>query len=823
MPLGSALWALIGHWRRHPVQLAALIAGLAIATALWSGVQALNAEAKASYARAAETIGGGAPRLVHPEGRRIPSAVWEDLRRAGWDVSPLLEGSVEIGNLRYRLVGIDPLSQPAAETVAIAPPGGSDTETGGALAAFMLPPHLTLASPTAVAALGGRAAEPEVEGRKLPPLEPRPGLADTLLVVDIGVAQRVLDADDGLDALLIGARQGSRTPLEETSGAELERVAPEAPPDLDRLTDSFHMNLTAFGLLSFLVGLFIVHAAIGLAFEQRRGIVRTLRAMGVAARTLTAALAIEIAALAVVAGALGLAGGWLLAAMLLPDMALSLRGLYGAAVPGSLSLRPEWWLAGLAMALAGALAAAGQSIWRAYTMPVLEAAAPEAWAAGQARWLQRLALAGVGLALVALIAPVLADGLFVGFLCLGALVLAAALALPILAAGILRLAERATRPGLLRWFWADTRQQLGGLSLALMALLLALSVNIGVGTMVESFRTTFTGWIGNRLGADAYYRASSERQAEEIRAWLSGRPEVLAILPNWNGDTTVEGWPVEVYAFADDPSYRANWPLLDRAQAPWAQLLSGGGIFVSEQLSRRLEIGLGDRMVLAGEAGERTFDVAAIYADYGNPQGQVRISEDALIRLFPSAEKLRFGIRVGEGSTAALVAQMRERFGLSLDRLRDQQSLKDLSLAIFDRTFVVSGALNTLTLAVAGVALLTSLVTLSGLRLPGLAPVWAMGLTRRRLAAIELAKMLILAAVTAALAIPVGLAIAWMLVAVINVEAFGWRLPLFLFPMDWLRLVLLALGTAVLAAALPAWRLARTAPARLIAVFAVAR
>ncbi|MEM6945469.1 MAG: FtsX-like permease family protein, partial [Pseudomonadota bacterium] len=243
----------------------------------------------------------------------------------------------------------------------------------------------------------------------------------------------------------------------------------------------------------------------------------------------------------------------------------------------------------------------------------------------------------------------------------------------------------------------------------------------------------------------------------------------------------------------------------------------------SEQLSRRLEIGLGDRMVLAGEAGERTFDVAAIYADYGNPQGQVRISEDALIGLFPSAEQLRFGIRVGEGSTAALVAQMRERFGLSLDRLRDQQSLKDLSLAIFDRTFVVSGALNTLTLAVAGVALLTSLVTLSGLRLPGLAPVWAMGLTRRRLAAIELAKMLILAAVTAALAIPVGLAIAWMLVAVINVEAFGWRLPLFLFPMDWLRLVLLALGTAVLAAALPAWRLARTAPARLIAVFAVAR
>ena len=28
-----------------------------------------------------------------------------------------------------------------------------------------------------------------------------------------------------------------------------------------RLTDSFHLNLTAFGLLSFAVGLFIVHGA----------------------------------------------------------------------------------------------------------------------------------------------------------------------------------------------------------------------------------------------------------------------------------------------------------------------------------------------------------------------------------------------------------------------------------------------------------------------------------------------------------------------------------------------------------------------------------
>jgi putative ABC transport system permease protein len=51
--------------------------------------------------------------------------------------------------------------------------------------------------------------------------------------------------------------------------------------NLARLTESFHLNLDALGFLSFVVGLFIVHAAIGLALEQRRGLLRTLRACGV--------------------------------------------------------------------------------------------------------------------------------------------------------------------------------------------------------------------------------------------------------------------------------------------------------------------------------------------------------------------------------------------------------------------------------------------------------------------------------------------------------------------------------------------------------------
>ena len=77
------------------------------------------------------------------------------------------------------------------------------------------------------------------------------------------------------------------SPLAMVTGDQLRLVEPEDERDLARLTDSFHLNLTAFGLLAFLVGLFIVHASFGLAFEQRLPMVRTMRAVGISARTLS--------------------------------------------------------------------------------------------------------------------------------------------------------------------------------------------------------------------------------------------------------------------------------------------------------------------------------------------------------------------------------------------------------------------------------------------------------------------------------------------------------------------------------------------------------
>jgi putative ABC transport system permease protein len=113
-----------------------------------------------------------------------------------------------------------------------------------------------------------------------------------------------------------------------------------------------------------------------------------------------------------------------------------------------------------------------------------------------------------------------------------------------------------------------------------------------------------------------------------------------------------------------------------------------------------------------------------------------------------------------------------------------------------------------------------SLLTLSSMRLPQVAPVWAVGTTRRDLARLEVLRSAILALFTMVYALPVGLGLAWGLLAVVNVAAFGWKLPMFLFPADWAWLAIWAVLAGVAAAAWPAWRMSRISPSDLLKVFA---
>lgn len=792
----AVLQALAAHWRRNPLQFFTFLAGLALATALWSGVQAINAEARASYDAAAATLGEGRfDQLVPRAGDSLPQETYVALRRAGWQVSPVVEGVLRTDAGRVRIVGLDPLTTPGA----LSPVGGARD--------IDLNSFLTVGVLFADAATAGRLADLPQE------VVTDTSVAPDTALTDVGVAQRLLDRPERLSRLILAPEQPMGLPPLEQVAPGLTRVAAQSGSDVGQLTGSFHLNLTAFGLLSFAVGIFIVHGTIGLVFEQRRGMVRTLRTLGVPLRRLILLMAVELLVLSLLAGGIGVVLGYVIAALLLPDVAATLEGLYGAQVSGGLQLRPVWWLSGLAIAVLGAGLAGAGALWRIARMPILASARPRAWAmaAGRGRWLQGAA-AVLLLAVAAGIA--LADaGLIAAFALLGCLLIGAALALPLILGAVLALGQSRAKGVIGGWFWADTRQQLPGLSLALMALLLAMAANVGVSTMVSSFRLTFIDFLDQRLFADAYIRGVDRDRMPGIEAFLQDRG--ATVLPLLRVDSRLAGVPAELMGARVGPAYETNWTFVAARPEAWTQVAAGDAVIVNEQLARRAGLWLDDMLDLGG--GLR-LPVAGVYGDYGNPLGQAVVSETRFGEIFPDETPRQFGVLGLDPDD--LRSALGERFGLPPSSVVDQSSVKAFSLGVFERTFTVTAALNVLTLAVAGFAILMSLLTLSAIRLPQLAPVWAMGLTRGALARVELIRALVLAALTALLALPLGLALAWVLLAMVNVQAFGWRLPMYLFPLDYARLGLLTLLAAALAALWPALRMARTPVSQLLRVFA---
>ncbi|MBL4906496.1 MAG: ABC transporter permease, partial [Sneathiella sp.] len=434
----EAVWclrALLSHWRRSPFQLFVLLLGLMVATALWSGVQAINSQARQSYDKAANLLGEKDLSAISS----VTSPYFSDtafgyLRRLGWNVSPILEGEISVDGNHYRLIGIDPLSYPANVTTLPIDKKQDD------LIAFIHPGR-TILNPDTYDKIRTTAENWKTDnGKPLPPALKQEAIPPNLLIVDIGIAQGLLDKPGLLSKLLVSPLQ-NRASLNSASlsGLNLQLSSPSETVSVDGLTESFHLNLTAFGFLSFFVGLFIVHSAIGLAFEQRRSMVRTLRACGVSARKLAMVMLGELLIFALFAGSIGVIAGYGIAAALLPDVTASLRGLYGAQVSGELSLQLSWWFLGLGMSVLGALFAAASSLYKAYRLPVLAPAAPNAWRVQQILLLKRQAAVALILFFCAVLLPLVFGGLVSAFLMMGCLLLGSALLLPFVLSLILNL------------------------------------------------------------------------------------------------------------------------------------------------------------------------------------------------------------------------------------------------------------------------------------------------------------------------------------------------------------------------------------------------
>jgi putative ABC transport system permease protein len=782
------LKALLSHYWRHPWQTLFLAVGLVAGVALWSAVQIINQHAENSYRQAQSLLGAQAHYWIrNRRDQGIAPSTYIELRREGFrQLFPIVELEVSTaGGVAISIIATDLLALPDNQLDN----DQSTRDFAETWLAFVQPPYRAWVPEVLASELGlNEGDELELrDGRRLPPalIQAREQQGRRILM-DIGAAF-ALSGSERFSYLAVGTIEPRALQrLEAGLPDHLELIENQQHLDLRELTQSLHSHLTAMSLLSFAVGLFIVFNAVRFSLWYRRATLLDLRLMGCDSRVMLFAIALETLAWSLLGTAFGFAVGVLLAQLLLPGMGASLLSLYGAIVETELGLSPWTLLKAWCISLAGLVWALAWPLYRQLRRSSLEGARADVLLADETRSRRHMAFAAVGLAMLAVIGYARIETATQGFVVLGLLLFAAAWSLPVLLAASLRLLAGLLPAHLLltRWMVSDGWSQLPAFRSAMMALLLALTANLGVGTLVDSFRSAFVGWLEVRQSADIYLRAPNIGYQqllalEDSASWLADSHYRIGVSTRWRErPTLVRG----VDPRAPDS---LNLPLSDWQGESAATALEdwrerAGRVLVNEQVHYLAGVDPGDEIELQTEKGPRRYQVAGVFYDYGNPYFQFYLPDREVathwshhysrgIALWLNTSNPR-AMQQAEAGLKALGAQPGDWIS--------QAQVRRLSVAIFDRTFAITAAMNLLTMMVAAIALLASLLAILQERLPEFAQWRALGLRQSEQLLLVATPLLIFCSVVWLLSIPLGALLSWILIDKLNIISFGWSMPL---------------------------------------------
>jgi len=821
---------------RQPAQLALAIIGVALGVTVVVAVQLANTSAERAFELAVDRITGDASHHITAPPPGIDEAHYRTLRidhglRAS---APVIERFARLPDgATLRVLGVDPLAGTGAATALVEVDGeglerlltGEDTAL---LAAPTAERHDIATGDRVALDIAGATREVTIIGRIEPGGQPAAAI-DGLLVVDIATAQVWFDRRGRLDRIEVDLEPDEVEPLRAwlPAGLDLERV--DARAERARgMTAAFRTNLTAMALLTVVIGVFLIYNTMTFAVVRRRRLIATLRGLGVTRGQIFAQITGETLAIGAIATSIGLAGGVLLAQSLVDLVTRTIDDLYFVVTVSELFVAPGILAQGIAIGLlASLLGALG---------PAAEAAASPPAAAGRRSVLEhrarRLApaLATIGLLLIGATVILVAlpgGGLAAGFLALATLLLGGALLMP---AGVLltapplaRLGGRAFGP-LGRMAGHGTAAGLSRTGLAVVALAVALSATVSVGMMITSFRTSVEAWLDRTLAADLYVTAPqrvAEHHAAPLPADVPARVAGVAGVGDFS-----RSWRVEV----DTPAGRVSVLALDPAadalaafdlvagerRAALAAFAAAEAVLVTEPYANRHDIVPGERITLRTAAGERPFVVAGVYRDYNTDRGIVTMHRDLFDRWWDDDRVSSLGIYLApDADIERTTERLRDALAATgPTRIHPAAGIREASLAVFDRTFAITGILRWLAIGVAFVGVVTALLALELERARERAILRATGATPAQLGGLITLQNAMLGLMAGLFSLPLGYALGQLLIQVINRRGFGWTIDSVIPPMVFVEAIALAVGAALIAGLWPTARALRTAPAR---------
>jgi len=608
--------------------------------------------------------------------------------------------------------------------------------------------------------------------------------------------------------------------------------------DTGSLPDSFKLNLWAMGALMAVVALFIVLNALNLMYRTRLPNIIRMRQLGISSRHVTTALLAELLLYCVLSVPVGCAAGFYAASMLSPIISGTFSSLFDAVfITPDVNLISTLALSVFVTFLSLGIFALvpAKQLSTALSTSKVKAAQPM-----RKRSVLTWTIAGIALLAItqALISSTLHALLYVALLLLVSCSLVIVW-LPILANGVMKITP-ASRP-VLHFIVASTAQLSSRTRLAVCAFFIALTANIGMNVMTDSFRAATESWLTQRLYAPAYLYTDKALSELVIPEGVASTP-LLRLQGEFTAQSNANSTGFSGGGFSGSASNSKSYigndyssvgsKSADATTISISSYPTGEGIYINQQLAFSYDISLGDTLFLeevkavnidesSNQFNNRffnkppSFTVLGIYPDYGNMKAQLLLPLSSFNRdtigdaAFSGVLAISYGQSTFPANTpeASQTFEQKETALATQGNLYSREELLSLSMDTFDRTFVLTDGLNITTLLVAGIAFAVSLSILSLSNASSLTVLRALGVSKTAVKLSLLGQYIFLCLLTTLLAVPFGVYLAYVFIFKVNRLAFSWVYPLAIDVSVIISSVTVSLAIICLVIALPLGRL----------------
>lgn len=823
--------------RRHILRAILLVFGIALGV---SGVVAIDI-AKTSVSKSFElsttALTSRSTHQIMGNNFKIPQSLFTQLRTdLGIHRSaPVITSPVsvkELNNTSLMLMGIDPFSEMDFRNFSIrTTPGVGEKSLAGLLdpspgillsqvlaARYGLSPGdpLTLT-------FGTRQARVLISGLLDSDDAGTNAVFEGLILADISLAQEILGFQDSI----------SRIDLilsDETMATKVRSLLPQGTVLVEtgrqnqvirRLSKSFETSLTAFSMLALFMGIFLIYNAVSFSIAQRQKLNGTLRALGATRVDIFYAVMVEVMAYALIGSFIGVYLGILLGKAAVLAVCSTVSDMYFVLTVSKTHIAGATLLKGVLAGIISAVTAAFfPALTAAGTLPITLMHRSSAESALK-RHIPQLTILGC-LIICAAVLTLMGFNVRPGydFGCVFLIFLGAALLSPMVILLMVRAMEITAKPSagiLTKMALRNIVRSLSRTSVLIASLMVVTSVYIGIDIMTGSFRLSIIDWVDGHIGGDIHVSSSdhlnrSLRPAllEEIQAL----PSVSAVSAyNLHRIFSRTSGEVHIFSYLSDFS-KKKWTWTDSGQEKIDSLLEQGWIVVSEIFAQRNQIqpARGVTVVLETVDGPKSFKIAGIFRDFFMGGGRIIVNRESMQRFWNHEDITAMQVFLKPNQPIEPVMSSIRLFEPEDSRLKvvSGASIKQNILGVFDRTFVITSALQILTAIVALTGILNSVMALLLERTRELGVLRACGAERYQMGKLLLLECGLSGLISGIMALPLGLCLAWMLIHIVNERSFGWTYDMVISPGVFVQAVSLACLAAVVAGIFPAVRAGRT-------------